>query len=107
MPEITAFRAQPALDRRRVQMYIEIDELVEPPPYLELHISDPDGADVAEMLVLGLIEGSIRVTLHLRPPALAGETRPYTARGRLFFGLEGQEEQTFSTAETTFYFPVD
>jgi len=50
------------------------------------------------------MEPQLQMTLHLRPAADASEERPYRARGRLFFGSETQEEETFSILEKEFRF---
>jgi len=97
-PSIISLRATPATDRQRVHVRVEVGDIGDPPPYLELHILDPDCDPVAEMQVMGLTEPELDITLHLRPPAPADEERPYTLTGRLFFGREGEEEQTFATA---------
>ncbi len=96
--------AQPAQDRRRVHFLIETDGLGRPFPYLELSVLSPDGQEVGSMLVMGVMEPETRLTVHIRPPAPEGEGRPYLARGRLFFGAEGEEERTFCIAETPFRF---
>jgi hypothetical protein len=111
-PHITRIEAAPAADRRRVALRVETQDIGDPAPYLELHILDPDGNLVGEMLVMGVNESlsgepATEVTLHVRPLAPAGETRPYRALGRLFFGADEQEEQTFSVAETSFTFPIN
>lgn len=103
-PSIVRLAVQPALDRRRVQFLVEVDGLEPPFPYLELSVHDPEGQEVGSMLVMGVMEPETRLTVHIRPPAPEGERRAYLARGRLFYGAEGEEEQTFSVMETPFTF---
>ena len=104
-PQIIELRVALAIDRRRVQLQAEAANLSEPFPYLELTIIDPDDNEVARTLVMGVMEPLTQMVMHLRPPAVEDETRAYRARGRLFFGEEGEEETTFSTRETAFRFP--
>lgn len=104
MPCIVRLEVQPAPDRRRVHFMVEADGLEPPFPYLELSVLDPDGQEVGSMLVMGVMEPETRLTVHVRPPAPEGERRPYLARGRLFYGAEGEEERTFSVMETPFTF---
>lgn len=101
---ITRLDVEPASDRRRVQFVVEVEELEPPFPYLELSVLNPDGEEVGSMLVMGVMEPETRLTVHIRPPAPDGENRPYLARGRLFYGAEGQEERTICIVETPFTF---
>lgn len=103
-PSIVRLAVQPAPDRRRVHFLVEADGLEPPFPYLELSVQDPEGQEVGSMLVMGVMEPETRLTVHIRPPAPEGEQRAYLARGRLFYGAEGEEEQTFSVMETPFMF---
>ena len=103
--QITQLRVAPSDDRRRVRLLAEVQDLAEPFPYLELSLIDPDGQVVATTLVMGIMEPQLQMTLHCRPPVAEGETRPFRARGRLFFGKEAEEEETFSVLETKFSFP--
>ena len=102
--QIVELKVAPASDGRRVQLLAELQDLGEPFPYLELSVVDPDDQTVATTLVMGVMEPQLQMTLHLRPAAAESETRPYRARGRLFFGSENQEEETFSILETEFAF---
>ena len=102
-PQIIELRVALANDRRRVQLQAEVENLAEPFPYLELSIIDPDDNKVARTLIMGVMEPLTQMIMHLRPPA-EDETRAYRARGRLFFGEEGREEETFSIMETKFTF---
>jgi hypothetical protein len=103
--QISALRVAPASDRRRVHLQIEVTDISDPPPYLELVILDPERQPVAQMLVMGTADTPIEVTLHLRPAPPAGETRPYSALGRLFVGQEGAEEETLAQSEVSFALP--
>jgi hypothetical protein len=103
--QIIALRAAPADDRRRVRLLVEMQDFQEPYPYLELSVIDPDGQIVATTLVMGVMEPQLQMTLHVRPAVAEDENRPYRARGRLFFGSETQEEETFSILEAEFRFP--
>ncbi|MGQ9516439.1 MAG: hypothetical protein ACUVWB_05540 [Anaerolineae bacterium] len=101
---ITRLDVEPAPDRRRVHFLVEADGLEPPFPYMELSVLNPDGEEVGSMLVMGVMEPETRLTVHIRPPAPAGDSRPYLARGRLFYGADGQEERTICTVETPFTF---
>jgi len=103
MPEIIRLEVSPYPDRQRVRVLAEIADAGDPPPHLQLSINDPRGREVAEMLVMSVFEACVELTLHMRPPAPADEILPYTARGRLFSGMEGQEEQTLHSLEKEFY----
>ena len=103
--QIVELQATPAGNRQRVRLLAKMQDLADTPPYLELSVIDPDGRIAATTLVMGVMEPQMEMTLHLRPTATESETRPYRARGRLFFGSESQEEVTFSTLEIEFHFP--
>lgn len=103
-PSIVRLAVQPAPDRRRVHFLVETDGLEPPFPYMELSVQDPEGQEVGSMLVMGVMEPETRLTVHIRPPAPEGEQRAYLARSRLFYGAEGEEEQTFSVMEIPFTF---
>lgn len=104
-PRIADIRAEPGGDRRRVAVSVELEDLAPPYPYLELVLLDPDDDPIGEMLVLGVMEPALQLTLVLRRPVAAEDDRPFRALGRLFYGEEGKEEETFSIAETTFTWP--
>jgi hypothetical protein len=104
-PQITQLRVAPTPDRTRVRVQIEVSEPGEPPPFLQFTVLDPDGTPCAEMLVMGVYETLVEMTLHMRPPADSAETRPFTVRARLFYGEEGKDEQTFALREGSFRFP--
>ena len=105
-PEITAMRIALNSDRRMIRVQVEVSDVANPAPFLDLQIVDPNGEEAGGMLIMGAVDLCTEVTLHLRPPAPIGESRAYRLRARLFYADADKEERTLFMTEASFRFPT-
>lgn len=85
---ITAARAQPAPDGRRVALSITLTPFLEY-PNLEVVLYRPDGAEERSLTVVGTMERDLLLTLHIKQP-MSGE---YRARIDLIYENEVLQTQ--------------
>ena len=72
---LTAARAQPTPDGRRVALSITLTPFLEY-PNLEVVLYRPDGAEERSLTIIGAMERSLLLTLHIQQP----QTGDYRAR---------------------------
>ncbi len=90
--KIASLSAQPYPDGRRLRVNIEVTPF-QKRPYIEVHLNDSNGDEVASTNIVEPMSWKLELTLHIR-----GEiANPYTLHARLYYP-DGPSAEPISTS---------
>jgi len=95
---IRTLRAEPWPDGQRVRVYLEVDPF-QRRPNAEVHITNPQAAEVASADIIETMNRKMEFTMHLRGEKLTGQ---YTTHVTLFYSEPEENEGETEGGEKEF-----